>query len=208
MIYEIDTTAMKPGTLPEVVARTTAALPARTAISPLAAYWQTEIGALNRTLTVWPYRDMAHRAEVAAAVADLPDWPPDVSDLIASEAVEIVSPTSFMRPLTLASQRGVLEMRTYTFRPGTMPKVLDVWARMVPARERLSPLVACWTTEIGALHRFTHVWGYDSLDDRARIRAEALEQGIWPPLTREWRVSEESNILLPVILSDRIKEIL
>lgn len=202
MIYEIDTTALKPGMLSEVVARTAASLPGREAISPLAAYWRTEVGALNRTLTVWPYRDMTHRAEVRAALEDVPGWPPDVTDLIVSEQVEIVTPASFMRPLTRASDRGVLEMRTYTFRPGTMPLVLDVWERMVPARERLSPLVACWYTEIGALHRFTHIWGYESLDERARIRAEAVEQGIWPPLTREWRLSEESNILLPVMFSE------
>ena len=108
-----------------------------------------------------------------------------------------MTPAPFMRPLTVGPGGDVLEMRTYTFRPGSIPRVLAIWADMVPARERLSPLIACWTTEIGALHRLTHVWSYRSLDERTNIRAEAVRLGIWPPDTREWRLAEESSILLP-----------
>ena len=35
---------------------------------------------------------------------------------------------------------NVYEMRTYTYGPGDLPKVLAAWAQAVPAREELSPL--------------------------------------------------------------------
>jgi len=198
VIYEIHTAALAPGRMPDVLERTLEALPARLEVSPLAAFWRSEIGALNRTVMVWPYRDMAHRAAVLASLGEVPGWPPDTSALLASEQVEIGTPAPFLAPLTTCPSDGVFEVRTYTFRPGTIPNVLDVWSRMVPDRVRLSPLVACWYTDIGVRHRFTHVWWYRSLDERMRVRAEAVQQGIWPPPTQEWRISEESSIVLPV----------
>lgn len=198
MIYEVHTTALRPGAMSEAVARTKDALPARVALSPLAALWQSEIGGLNRIVLVWPYRDLAHRADVHDAVSEVREWPPDTAELTAAERVEIVTPAPFMRPLTDAPTDGVLELRTYTYHPGTMGMVLQVWADAVPARERLSPLLACWYTAIGDLHRFSHVWPYRSLEERAAIRAEAVRQGIWPPDTRQWRIREESSILLPI----------
>ncbi len=33
----------------------------------------------------------------------------------------------------------------------------------------------------GLTPRFMHIWPYKSLDERHRIRAKAVETGIWPP---------------------------
>jgi len=35
--------------------------------------------------------------------------------------------------------------------------------------------VACWTSELGGLNKFVHVWVYKDLNERNRIRAESLE---------------------------------
>ena len=52
-------------------------------------------------------------------------------------------------------------MRTYTYAAGDMPKVLAAWTwRDLPAREELSPLAACWTSELGGLNKFVHTWVY------------------------------------------------
>jgi len=53
-------------------------------------------------------------------------------------------------------------MRTYTYAPGDIPKVLEAWAKAVPAREELSPLAACWTSELG---------GLEDLRQRTSVRA-------------------------------------
>ena len=43
---------------------------------------------------------------------------------------------------------NVYEMRTYTYAPGDIPKVLDGWSKAIDAREKFSPLAACWTSEV------------------------------------------------------------
>src|SRR2546426_9410735 len=75
-------------------------------------------------------------------------------------------------------------MRIYTFAPGDIPKVLDGWSKAIEAREKFSPLAACWTSELGGLNKFVHTWVYKDLNERARIR-EASRQagGPWPPQT-------------------------
>ena len=61
---------------------------------------------------------------------------------------EIMHPAPFMHPLgSRAYGTGnVYEMRTYTYAPGDIPKVLDGWSKAIDAREKFSPLAACWTS--------------------------------------------------------------
>src|SRR6266550_670972 len=59
MIVEMRTYTLNPGTTPEFEKRFAEALPNRTKLSPLAAFWHTEVGPLNQVIHVWPYEDMA-----------------------------------------------------------------------------------------------------------------------------------------------------
>lgn len=201
MIYETYTAGLKPGAISEVLRRTAERLDARVAVSPLAAWWYAEIGALNHIVQVWPYRDLAHRDEVQGRLRSDPGAAIDLSDLLESERVELWTPAPFMRPLTPSVMDGVFEMRTYTFKPGSMPDVLEVWGGAIEVRETLSPLVACWYPVTGELNRLQHIWVFTDLAERARIRAEAMNLPSWPPLTREWRIAEESSLLLPAPFS-------
>lgn len=201
MLYEVVTSTRRPGAVPEVEALFSAALPARVRHSPLGAFWHTEIGAMNQTVQVWAYEDLAHREAVHRAVTDEPGWPPADRELTVAERTEIWSPAPFMRDFAPHEYGGIFEMRIYRFRPGNMDRVLEIWQRLVPGREQLSPLVACWVSAIGELDRLCHVWAYPSLDERARIRRQALAEGGWPPMTREWRVGEDVSILLPAAFS-------
>jgi hypothetical protein len=69
--------------------------------------------------------------------------------------------------------RDVYEMRTYTFAPGDIPKVLEGWAKAIEAREKFSPSAACWTSELGGLNKFVHTWVYKDLNERAKVREES-----------------------------------
>src|SRR5438309_10947136 len=73
----------------------------------------------------------------------------------------------YARPGQPYGTGNVYEMRTYTYAPGDIPKVLDAWGKAIEAREKFSPLAACWTSELGALNRFTHIWVYKDLNERA-----------------------------------------
>src|SRR5262249_27664248 len=89
------------------------------------------------------------------------------------------------------------EMRTYTYGPGDLPKVLDAWSKAVPEREQLSPLAACWTSELGGLNRFTHIWVYKDANERSRIRDASRAPGRnWPPQAGVRPIRQENKLLV------------
>ena len=61
MIVEFRTYTLNPGTTPQFEERFAEALPARTKVSPLAAFWHTEVGPLNQVVHVWKYASQADR---------------------------------------------------------------------------------------------------------------------------------------------------
>ena len=91
----------------------------------------------------------------------------------------------------------IYEMRTYTLKPGTVPDFEERFAEALPHREEYSKLGAFWHTEFGPLNEVIHVWPYEDLDERARIREEAAKNPNWPPRTGEFVLNMESQIMIP-----------
>jgi hypothetical protein len=99
----------------------------------------------------------------------------------------------------------IIEMRTYDLQPGTMRTVMERFAAGLPHRTKFSPLGAFWRTEVGPLNRVVHVWPYEDLLQRERLRKEASDGVNWPPKVSEFCVSQESKILLPAPFSPPLK---
>lgn len=201
MIYELRTYTLKPGRVAEFEKRWEPLVPGRQEFSPLGALWHTEFGPLNQMLHVWPYESIEQRNTIRAAAAASGKWPPNTGELIERMESEILLPAPFMRPLAPAKLGNVYELRIYTYRPGTMAEVLRIWGEAVPHREKYSPLAACWYSDIGGLNRFFHLWPYESLAERDRIRAEAGKDPHWPPPTGQFLVSMENKLLIPAACS-------
>ena len=53
MIIEMRTYTLQPGTIATFEERFAEALPVRAKLSPLAAFWHTEIGPLNQLVHIW-----------------------------------------------------------------------------------------------------------------------------------------------------------
>src|ERR671935_227756 len=197
MIYEVRTYTLRPGTVAEFEERFAKRKPLREKHSTLGAFWHTDFGPLNQVIHVWPYEDLQHRTAVReamakdTALAQLPGG----RDLI---------PAPFMHPLGSRDYGtgNVYEMRIYTFAPGDIPKVLDGWAKAIPAREKFSPLAACWTSELGGLNKFVHTWVYKDLTERARVReASRTAGGAWPPQTGVRPIRQANKLLIPAAFS-------
>lgn len=201
MIYEVRTYRLKPGSVPEVEKRFAEALPHREKYSKLGALWHTEIGPLNQIVHVWPYESLDQRIESRGRAMQDSHWPPKLGEFIETMDSEIFLPTSFMEPLAPRALGGIYEMRTYIYQPGMMPEVLKRWEAAIPDRVKLSPLAACWYSDMGELNKFVHVWAYKSFAERDRIRAESMKLPTWPPKTREFLVSQSNKILLPASCS-------
>jgi len=90
----------------------------------------------------------------------------------------------------------IYEMRTYLLKPGTVPKAEEAFAERIAGRVKLSPLGGFWRTEVGTLNQIIHVWPYKDTNERAKIRAEAVEKKVWPPKIADFVLDMESKILL------------
>ena len=64
----------------------------------------------------------------------------------------------------------IYEVRTYDLKPGTVAQFEEAFGEALPYRQEYSPLAAFWHVDIGPLNQVIHVWPYDSLDERERIR--------------------------------------
>jgi hypothetical protein len=205
MFYEVRTYTLRPGSVAEFEERYAKRLPMRQKHSKLGAFWHTEVGPLNQVLHIYPYESHEQRAGVREAMAndaELRQLPGGREFIVAQEA-EIMAPAPFMHPLGSRDYGtgNIYEMRTYTFAPGDIPAVLDGWGKAIEAREKFSPLAACWTSELGGLNKFVHTWVYKDLNERARIRAETRTAGAWPPQTGVRPIRQENKLLVPAPFS-------
>ncbi len=181
MIIEMRSYDLRSGTVPEVEKRFGEALPARVKLSPLGAFWHTEVGPLNRVIHVWPYDSFEHRTRIRAEAVKAGIWPPKIREFITAMQSEIYLPTPFSPPLEPRELGGIYEIRTYTLAPGTTAAQIERWTGSVGARVKLSPLVGCWHSELGGLNKWVHIWAYKDAGERSRIRAQAVASGVWPP---------------------------
>jgi hypothetical protein len=179
MIVEFRTYRMKPGSVPEAEKRFGEALPARAKVSPLAAFWHTEVGPLNRIIHVWPYEDFAQRAQVRSQKIE--GWPPNIREFVEDQQSEIFIPAPFSPKLEPRQLGGLYEIRMYTLAPGAIPGQIDRWTTAIDARTKLSPLAFAGHSELGGLNKWCHIWAYKDANHRAETRAKAMREGIWPP---------------------------
>ena len=95
----------------------------------------------------------------------------------------------------------IFEMRTYLMKPGSIPKVEELFGAGMPARTKLSRFGGFWRTEVGTLNQIIHVWPYKDVNERDHIRAEAIRTGVWPPKIADNVLEMESKILHPAPFS-------
>lgn len=89
----------------------------------------------------------------------------------------------------------IFEIRTYLLKPGTALKAEEAFAERIEARTKLSRIGGFWRTEVGTLNQIIHAWPYADLNERDRIRAEAIEKNVWPPKIADYVLDMDSKIL-------------
>lgn len=179
MIVEFRTYRLKPGSVAEAEKRFGEALTNRTKVSPLGAFWHTEVGPLNRIIHVWPYEDFAQRTAVRSQKIE--GWPPNIREFVEEQESEIFIPAPFCPKMEPRQLGGLYEIRTYTLAPGAIPAIIDRWSTQIAERVKLSPLAFAGHSELGGLNRWRHIWAYKDANHRAEIRDKARKEGIWPP---------------------------
>jgi hypothetical protein len=201
MIIEMRTYRLKPGSTPEVEKRFGEALRDRVKVSPLGAFFHTEVGPLNRIIHCWPYENLGERTRLRGEAMKLPSWPPKVQEFLEEMESKILIPAPFSPKLEERRLGNLYEIRTYTMLPGAAPTVIEKWAERIEGRTKLSPLAFCGHTELGGLNQWIHVWAYKDAAERFAIRDQARATGAWPPATRGQFVKQENMFVVPAEFS-------
>ena len=200
MIYDFHTYDLKPRSVPELERGVAEVLPARLEISPLAGFWHTEAGPLDQIVHIWPYEDAAEREEARREMKARNVWG-DLGDFVVNMQSDVYLPAPFTRPLEPAVFGPLYEMRTYTYMSGEIAQVIDAWGEAIEEREKYSPLVGAFYSDSGAMNRWTHIWAYQSFEQRMIVREETRDLGIWPPARPVVPMHQESKLLIPAEFS-------
>ena len=126
MILEIRSYALKVGAVPQALGRFTERLPARTKVSPIAGFFQSEIGTLNQIHMMWPYPSLAERERCRAITVE--NYPPPMADIGVELEVRIFNAAPFSPKPEPRQLGGLYEVRTYTYAAGSIPHVIEAWS--------------------------------------------------------------------------------
>ena len=146
----------------------------------LVGAFATDIGELSRVLLLRRFDDANALADARLKLLLQTD-PLGCGEWLVGLSSAAFALFPFLPPPAPAALGRWYEFRTYGLRQGLLAQTLAAWEEAVPARHAMSPLVGAFTALDGMQPRFLNIWAYASLDDRARVRADAVARGLWPP---------------------------
>jgi hypothetical protein len=98
----------------------------------------------------------------------------------------------------------IVEFRTYTVRPRTLPAFLKSCGENLERRLTYSKLAAFWHTEFGPLNQVVQAWSYKNELERRQVQDQVIKDGVWPSDTSESIVEINSEIFDPVPLTPQL----
>jgi hypothetical protein len=177
-IYELTTLEIKVFSNAKVYGALQAHLPA--AGGTLLGAFAADIGDLSRVMLLREFEDADAAARAKQALLLQPD-PLGCAEWL----VSLKSESHALFPFLDAPKPAVLgkwyELRTYHLRQGTLAETIEAWKQALPARHAMSPCAGVFTALDGEQPRFLNLWAYGSVDERAKVRADAVARGVWPP---------------------------
>lgn len=183
MYYELAHLTLPFGTTAKAAAAARAWCEAEASRGRFLGCWFSDVGALNRLIVLRGFDELdALAAERRRTQRDADPF--GCGDLLEGLELESFEGFDWMPPVRTSAESGirgpVYEIRSYAIRTGGLQPTIDLWQQYLPARSQLSPCVVAMVALDGPL-RFVNIWAYPSIEARSRLRAEAVERGIWPP---------------------------
>ena len=202
MIYEMRTYDLKVGGVQEFEENFSKVIDERQKFSRMVGFFHSEIGDLNRVMHIWEYENSAHRDDVRQQLSGKSWWPPKNAHLIESQVTKMLTTPSFKKEPLTGELGNFYEFRTYTIFIGKMLEVTSRWEKEIASREAVSPLAACFMTDMGTLNEFIHVWPYQDLNHRMDVRIETHKMPNWPPGSRPFIAKQNTEIWMPASFSE------
>jgi hypothetical protein len=208
MVYELGTYTLQPGTQPAFLANQgdVGNRIRGNNYGKLEGYWASEFGVLNQIFHLWSFPSLDERARLLGALGQVKEWTgeflPKARSMILTQESSILSAAVPLDPPGEGTH--VYELRRYTAFPGKSKEWLSLIKDALPARSKLSRVVGVWSSEIGALNQVIHMWSYRDLNERAEVRARAMNEPAWKAFASkapQLIMRMESTILYPAAFS-------
>ena len=97
------------------------------------------------------------------------------------------------------------ELRMYTTRPGKMMHVVNssaTVAQTIRNGDTYGKLVGHWSSEIGRMNQYIHMWEYSDVEEMRKLRSELASKEDWRnkfvPLVGPYILTQEIRILRPL----------
>ena len=117
------------------------------------------------------------RAELQKNEAWGKEYVSKIRPLIMAQQNKILSLVTPFKPP--ADTGNIYELRWYRAYPGKLGEWFNLTKGILPTREKYSRNVAYWQTEVSQLNEGVHLWVYRDLNDRAAVRAKAMQDPEW-----------------------------
>lgn len=199
MIHELTTLEIKVFSNAKVYAALQERLPS--AGGTLVGAFATDIGDLSRVLLLREFAD-ANAAADAKLKLLMDGDPLGCGDWLVSLKSESYALFPFLDAPKPGAHGKWYELRTYSLRHGKLAETVEAWKDALPARHAMSPCLGVFTALDGEQPRFLNIWAYSSVDERAKVRADAVAQGLWPPKGGPANLTKmQSNLCAPLTFS-------
>lgn len=201
MFYELAKITVRFGTAVKAAEGIQAYVNAPGARGTLHGVWFSDIGDLNQIAILRSF-DTAEDLLAERQRGLESDNPFGAAELMVKLEWESYKGFPWLSAPEAGAYGGVYEIRTYKFKTGGLPHTLAAWEGALPARAEVSPCLAAMYALDGE-PRFTQVWPYADLNERAKARADAVKQGIWPPKGGpDWLTTDMySQVFVPMAIS-------
>lgn len=110
-------------------------------------------------------------------------------------SMESFAPFPFLPPVEGRDYGGTFEFRTYYQKPGGLPGTMAGWRDAIePARAYTDHLVINMYALDGE-PRITHIWGFDNVAQRDKLRGEHYAAELWPPRGGPERIARATSTI-------------
>ncbi len=201
MPYDVTTITVQPNTHGKALPPIEQWLKANPRKGEFLGCFASEIGDLNKIMLLHHYASGADMITDRESVAKSAN-PFGCVELIAGMSADTFVMFPFIPALKPGQYGPIFEIRSYRFKPDGLGPTIAAWEKAVPARAKLSPLLAAMYSVTGEVTRFMHIWPYPSLEVRAATRKTAIDTGVWPPAGGPVHLATMRNdIFLPASFS-------
>ncbi len=183
MIHELRTYTLHPGTLPKYMeAAATIGRPIRgNDYGVNHGYWTSEFGTLNQIWHLWSYASLDAREESRQKLAKNERWTkeyvPVIRPFLQRQDIRFLKPEIDLKPP--AKEGNIYEIRMYRTNVGGVKPWLDLYKKVLQAREKYSKIVGLWSGEAPQPNEVVHMWAYESLNHRAQVRGSMGNDPDW-----------------------------